>query len=75
MSEPELVFVLAAAALASGLGWLALRSALAAVPREDRRWRERPALVWRLAWPLLSPMASLLEPWVPPRWRTPQRAT
>jgi tight adherence protein C len=72
MSEPDLAFVLAAAALAAGLGWLALRAALAAAPREDRRWRERPALVWRLAWPLLSPLASLLEPWVPPRWRAAQ---
>lgn len=72
MSDLDLAFVLASAAVAAGLAWLALRAALAAVPAEDRRWRERPPLAWRLAWPLLRPTASLLEPWVPPRWRAAQ---
>ncbi len=72
MSDLDLVLVLAAAALAAGLAWLALRAALASVPTDDRRWRERPPLAWRLAWPLLRPAAGLLDPLVPPRWRAAQ---
>jgi tight adherence protein C len=72
MSEIDLALVLAAAALAAGFAWLALRAALAAAPAEDRRWRERPPLAWRLAWPLLRPIAALLAPWAPPRWRAAQ---
>jgi tight adherence protein C len=72
MSEPDLLVVLAAAAGSAALGWLALRAALASVPAEDRRWRERPPLAWRLAWPLLRPVAGALGPLLPPRWRAAQ---
>lgn len=72
MSELDLAPVLAAAAIAAGLAWLSLRAALAAAPAEDRRWRERPPLAWRLAWPLLRPASALIGPLLPPRWRAAQ---
>jgi tight adherence protein C len=72
MSELDLAPVLAAAAIAAGLAWLALRAALAAAPVEDRRWRERPPIAWRLAWPLLRPASALIGPLLPPRWRAAQ---
>jgi tight adherence protein C len=72
MSELDLLPVLGAAALAAALAWLALRATLASVPLEDRRWRDRPPLAWRIAWPVLGPLATLLAPVLPPRWRTAQ---
>jgi tight adherence protein C len=72
MSELDLILVLGAAALAAALAWLALRATLASVPLEDRRWRDRPPLAWRIGWPVLRPLAALLAPVLPPRWRAAQ---
>ncbi|MCA3179156.1 MAG: type II secretion system F family protein [Burkholderiaceae bacterium] len=72
MSELDLLLVLGAAALAAALAWLALRATLASVPLEDRRWRDRPPIAWRIGWPALRPLAALLSPVLPPRWRAAQ---
>ncbi len=69
MSELELLPVLLAAGVSAVLAAAALRAAIASVPGEDRRWRERPPLGWRLAWPLVRLLATLLDPALPPRWR------
>lgn len=68
MSELVFALVLAAAALAAGLGFAALRSLLA-VPPEDRRWRERPPPGWWVAWPVLRPLGMALDPLLPPSGR------
>jgi dephospho-CoA kinase len=53
MSELELLPVLLAAGVSAVLAAAALRATIASVPGEDRRWRERPPLGWRLVWPLV----------------------
>jgi tight adherence protein C len=70
MSDLELLPVLLAAGLSAVLAALALRAAIASVPEDDRRWRDRPPLAWRLAWPLVRLVAAMLEPALPPRWRS-----
>ena len=77
MSDVDLQLALALSAVAAGavLAWLAVRSALAGAPEDDRRWRERPPLGWRIAWPLLAPLAAWLEPVLPPRWRAARAAS
>ena len=72
MSELDLLPTLAAAALAATLAWLAVRAALAAAPPDDRRWRVRPPLAWRLAWPVVRAVAVLADPLLPVRWRAAQ---
>jgi tight adherence protein C len=69
MSELELLPVLLAVGVSAVLAAAALRAAIASVPGEDRRWRERPPLGWRLAWPLVRLLATLFDPVLPPRWR------
>ena len=69
MSELDLLPVLLAAGVSAVLAAAALRAAIVSVPDEDRRWRDRPPLGWRLAWPLVRLLASLLEPALPPRWQ------
>jgi tight adherence protein C len=69
MSELELLPVLLAAGVSAVLAAAALRATIASVPGEDRRWRERPPLGWRLVWPLVRLLATLLDPALPPLWR------
>jgi tight adherence protein C len=69
MSELDLLPVLLAAGVSAVLAAAALRAVIVSVPDEDRRWRDRPPLGWRLAWPLVRLLASLLEPALPPRWQ------
>jgi len=66
---------LAAVAAGAVLAWLALRSAVVATPEDDRRWRERPPWGWRIAWPLIAPLAAWLDPVLPPRWRAARAAS
>lgn len=53
--------------------WLA--SLLTAGHVEDRRFRDRPPLLWRLGWPLTQPLAAHIGPWlsVPRRSRMLER--
>jgi tight adherence protein C len=70
MSELDLVPVLAAVAAASLLAWSAGRSFIARTPAEDRRWRDRPAGLWRFGWGAIAPLATALGPWLPAGVRT-----
>lgn len=65
MSDPGQLLVLAAAAASAVLGWLAVRRIVLSVPDEDRRWRDVPPLVWRIAWPAIRVLGGLLAPFVP----------
>lgn len=67
MSELVLHGVLVSTALAAALGWMALRRLLAAVPAEDRRWRDQPPAVWRIGWPLVRLGGVLVAPLIPRR--------
>jgi tight adherence protein C len=69
MSELELLPVLACAAGAALCAWFAFRRMLADVPPEDRRWRDRPPLLWRLTWPVTRSIAALIDPLLPARYR------
>lgn len=69
MSEFALLPVLAAAAGAALCAWFALGRLLAEVPPEDRRWRDRPPLLWRLSWPATRVLAALIDPILPGRYR------
>lgn len=53
-----------AAAVAIAVFWCA--SLVAAAPREDRRYKDRPPLLWRLAWPIVVPLAAHLGAWMSP---------
>ena len=53
-----------AAAVALAVVWCA--SLFAAAPREDRRYKDRPPLLWRLGWPLVVPLAAYLGAWMSP---------
>jgi tight adherence protein C len=70
MSDLGLPLVLGSAAIAATLAVVAARRALAAVPDDDRRWRDRPPRAWRLAWPAVRLAAAAVEPWLPSTWRT-----
>jgi tight adherence protein C len=73
--DPWLATSLAAmAASAVLLAWW-LASVLSAGSGEDRRYRDRPPLWWRLAWPLTQPLAAHAARWlsVPRRTRLLER--
>jgi tight adherence protein C len=70
MSDPDLILVLSAAGLAGLLGWMALRRLIASLPVADRRWHDRPPLLWRLAGPVIRVIAGIAAPLLPARWRT-----
>jgi len=69
MSDPTLLAVLVSTALAAVLGLSALRAMIASAGPEDRRWRDRPPLYWRLAGPVTRRLAALVEPTLPSRLR------
>lgn len=70
MSELDLLPVLASAAGAALCAWFALRRVLADVPLEDRRWHDRPPLLWRLSWPITRVIAALIDPLLTVRYRS-----
>lgn len=70
MSELDLLPVLASAAGAALCAWFALRRVLSGVPPDDRRWRDRPPLLWRLSWPITRVIAALIDPLLPVRYRS-----
>jgi tight adherence protein C len=72
MSDPQLILVLAAAGVAALLGGSALWRLVASVPAADRRWHDRPPLLWRLGAPLTRVLAAVAGPLLPPRWRNAQ---
>ena len=59
-----------AAAAATLLLWLA--GVLAVGHGEDRRYKDRPPVFWRLAWPLTQPLAAHLGAWLSVRTRSLQ---
>ena len=65
-----LPLVLSATALAVWLAGAAAYRIVRAVPPDDRRFRDRPPMLWRLTWPIVAVLASVLQPMVPARWRT-----
>jgi len=65
-----LPLVLSATALAVWLAGAAAYRIVRAVPPDDRRFRDRPPMLWRLTWPIVVVLASVLQPMVPARWRT-----
>lgn len=70
MSDLDLLPVLIAAGLSAMFAAGLLRAVIASMPEDDRRWRDRPPRAWLLAWPLVRLLASVLEPVLPPRWRS-----
>jgi len=67
MSDPSLFAVLVPTALAAVFGLAALGAIFGPVAPEDRRWRDRPPLYWRLTAPLTRRLASLVAPSLPGR--------
>ena len=67
MSDPELLFVLTAAACAAVLCVLWLRQVVLHAPVKDARWRDKPPLLWRASGPLVRGMAASIEPLLPAR--------
>jgi tight adherence protein C len=65
MSDLDLVLVLLSAAACAALAMLGLCRVAAETPSQDRRWHDRPPMLWRLCWPLAAVLAHQLTPVLP----------
>lgn len=66
-----LLVSLAAGAACIAVLAFAVLSALTSAKPEDRRYKDPPPALWRLAWPLVLPLSRAIAPWMPVDRRRP----
>lgn len=67
--SPWLLVSMGAGAMSAMAAFLWLSSVLRAGTADDRRYKDRPPVFWRLAWPLTQPLAAHLGLWTSVRTR------